>query len=267
MREEIERGIGGMQALSKIVPEGGLKNREKVTEEMDELISPAFEPYFLANAALHLLAECKRCGRCCREEKTIAVSMEDCRRIASHLGLSLKRFMMDYTRPHELKGENVGNARMMKKVHGMPCPFFDSALPGCRIQSVKPQVCAAVFYLSKMNLLICEEQKKLSTFPKCPADMELRARIADFSRLLEEDSEAKEELKRLFSFARPEAELFRLLLRLKGMEIYFGRERAALLARRLGLARMPEDEEIKPSAFLYAVNLLGEGDGIEKKLR
>ena len=165
---------------------------------------------------------------------------------------------MDYTRPHELKGENVGNARMMKKVQGMPCPFFDSALPGCRIQSVKPQVCTAVFYLSKMNLLICEEQQKLSTFPKCPADIELRARIADFARLLEADSEAKEELKRLFSYARPEAELFRLLLRLKGMEIYFGREKAALLARRLGLARMPEDEEIKPSAFLYAVNLLGE---------
>ena len=131
MREEIERGIGGMQALNRIVPEGGLKNRKKVTEEMDELISPEFEPYFLANAALHLLAECKRCGRCCREEKTIAVSMEDARRIARHLGLSLKRFMMDYTRPHELKGENVGNARMIKKRRVCPVrssiPLFPAA--------------------------------------------------------------------------------------------------------------------------------------------
>ncbi len=76
----------------------------------------------------------------------------------------------------------------------------------------------------------------------------------------------KKSLSVSFPIARPEAELFRLLLRLKGMEIYFGRERAALLARRLGLARMPEDEEIKPSAFLYAVNLLGEWDGIDKEL-
>ena len=69
---------------------------------MDELISPEFEPYFLANAALHLLVVCERCGRCCLEEKGIAVSIEDCRRIARHLGLSLKSFMRDYTRPHDL---------------------------------------------------------------------------------------------------------------------------------------------------------------------
>jgi Fe-S-cluster containining protein len=254
MRDEIERGIGSLQALRKVVPEGGLKNQRKVTEEMDELISPEFEPYFLANAALHLLAECKRCGRCCREEKTIALSMQDCRRIASHLGLSLKKFMMDYTRPHELKGENVGNARMIKKEQGKACPFFDPAISGCSIHSVKPQVCIAVFYLSKMNLLICEKQQKLSAFPECPADVMLRATIADFACRLEVDSEARE-LERLFSFARPEAELILLLLRLKGMEIYFGRERAAMFARRLGLVRMPEDEEMKPAAFLYAVKL------------
>ena len=77
------------------MPEGGLKNLDRVKEEMDELISPEFEPYFSANAALHLLAECERCGRCCLEENAIAASIDDCRRIARHLGLSLKRLMMD----------------------------------------------------------------------------------------------------------------------------------------------------------------------------
>jgi Fe-S-cluster containining protein len=259
-REEIDRGINAMQALQRLVPEGGLKNRDRIREEMDELISPEFEPYFLANAALHLLAVCERCGRCCLEEKGIAVSIDDSRRIARHLGLSLKRFMMDYTRPHDLLGELVGSARMLGKKEGDACPFFDSGLPGCRIYSVKPQVCTAALYLSKMNLLTCEEQQKIETFPICTADEKLRARIADFALRLDEDAGAKSELVRLFASARPEVELFRLLLRLKGMEIYFGPEKAALLARRMGLARMPGDEVLKEAGFLYAatINLLRE---------
>ena len=62
LKEEIDRGINAMQALQRLVPESGLKNLDRVKEEMDELISPEFEPYFLANAALHLLAVCERCG-------------------------------------------------------------------------------------------------------------------------------------------------------------------------------------------------------------
>ena len=157
---------------------------------------------------------------------------------------------MDYTRPHELKGDLVGSARMLGKEEGEPCPFFDSRLPGCRIYSVKPQVCTAALYLSKMNLLTCEEQQEIGTFPICSADEKLKARIADFALRLDEDPAAKRELDGLFASDRPEVELFRLLLRLKGMEIYFGREKAALLARRLGLARIPEDEELRGAAFL-----------------
>jgi Fe-S-cluster containining protein len=259
--EEIDRGIRAMQALQKLVLEGGLKNLEQVREEMDEMISPEFEPYFLANAALHLLSVCERCGRCCLEEKSIAVSIDDCRRIARHLGLSLKRFMKDYTRPHELKGELVGSARTLGKKEGEPCPFFDCNLPGCRIHSVKPQVCEAALYLSKMNLLICEEQKKINDFPICSADAKLRARIADFAMRMDEDE--KNELHSLFKSARPEVELFRLLLRLKGMEIYFGPERATLFARKLGLARVPGDEVMKGTAFIYAFNLMDS----EKEIR
>ncbi|MCX6678423.1 MAG: YkgJ family cysteine cluster protein [Methanothrix sp.] len=258
LREEIDSGVKAMQALSKLVPEGGLKNLDLVKEEMDELISPEFEPYFSANAALHLLAVCERCGRCCLEEKIIAVSIDDCRRIARHQGLSLKKFMMDYTRPHELKGDLVGSARMLGKKEGEACPFFDSGLPGCRIHSVKPQVCTAALYLTKMNLLTCEEQQKVGTFPICSADEKLRARIADYALRLNEDPAAKGELVRLFDSTRPEVKLFRLLLRLKGMEIYFGRERAAPLAWKLGLARMPEAGEMVEAGFLYAVSMLGE---------
>jgi hypothetical protein len=52
-------------------------------------------------------------------------------------------------------------------------------------------------------------------------------------------------------------ELFRLLLRIKGMEIYFGPEKGALIARRLWLVRVPGDEEMRGAAFLFAVYAVG----------
>ncbi|MDD4652667.1 MAG: YkgJ family cysteine cluster protein [Methanothrix sp.] len=259
MREEIDRGIRAMQALKDLVPSGGLRNLDQVISEMDGMISPEFEPYFLANTALNLLFVCDRCGRCCREEKVIAVSIDDCRRIARYLGVSLKRFMKDYTRPHELKGKLVGSARMLKKNAGEACPFYDPALPGCRIHSAKPQVCIAALYLSKMNLLICEEQKKVNSFPICSADEKMRARITELSSRIKEDAGAKKQLDQLFDDARDEAELeelFLLLLRLKGMQIYFGEEKAAKLARKLGLERVPGDDALKETGLIYAARLL-----------
>ena len=136
MSPEIEVALEAMKDLYRLLPPGGLKDRERVVRDMEEMISRDYEPYFSGNAALHLLAECQRCGRCCREEKSIAVSIEDCRRIARHLGLSQKRFMMEYTRPHSLKSAAVGSARLLCKEEGEPCPFYDPLLPGCR--SIKP---------------------------------------------------------------------------------------------------------------------------------
>jgi Fe-S-cluster containining protein len=254
--EEIDSSIRTLQALIKLVPAGGLKNQKLVQQEMDEMISPEFEPYFSANAALHLLAECERCGRCCREENTIAVSIEDSRRIARHLGLSQKRFMRDYTRPHELKADLVGSARMLKKRVDVSCLFYDPDLPGCQIHSVKPQVCRAAYYLSKMNLMLCEEQKRIGEIPGCPADAKLRARLAEFRELLDEDPRAQDKLEALFSSGGEEVEVFLLFLRLKGMEIYFGQEKAEMLARRLGLVRIPGDDEMKGAARLYVVSLM-----------
>ena len=256
LSEEIDCGIRALLALRKLVPEGGPKNLEQVQQEMDGMISPEFEPYFSANAAMHLLAECERCGWCCREENKIAVSIEDCRRIARHLGLSLKKFMIDYTRPHELKAKEVGSARMLKKGAGESCPFYDATLPGCRIHSVKPQVCRAAYYLSKMNLMLCEEHKQVCAIPNCPADARLRARLAEFGRRLDASPRAREKLENLFSSSGPEVEVFLLFLRLKGMEIYFGRERAEALARKMGLARVPGNGEMKGAGWMWAWSLM-----------
>ncbi len=253
---EISNMLETLRNLQNLLQPSGLDRLEIVKAVMNELISEKYEPYFCGNAALHILSSCQRCGRCCRDEKTVAMSIDDCRKIAKHLGLSLKRFNIEYTRPHALKGENVGNARMIRKAEGEYCPFYDASLPGCGIHPVKPQVCSAAFYLSKMNLLLCKENGVFSTFKECPSDRELRASIKELGTKIEDDSEAKGKLVSTFQSELPEIRLFRILLRLKGMEIYFGRDKAAHLARKMGLKRMPSIEELKPAAFLYAVLLL-----------
>ena len=150
----------------------------------------------------------------------------------------------------------VGNARMVRKEKEGPCPFYNPDLPGCEIHPVKPQVCSAAYYLSKMNLLLCEETGRFSTFAQCPSDVDLRVRIRDFIIKLRKDPEAKNELARIFQSSQPEIRLFLQLLRLKGLEIYFGRDKVTPLVKMLGLKRMPEDEELRPAALLYAVVLL-----------
>lgn len=259
LKAEIDSRLKTLCTLKDLLPPEGLASSERAAKEMGELISEKYEPYFSGNAALHILSACQRCGRCCRNERSIsvAVSIDDCRRIAKHLSMSQKKFLMQYTRPHDLKGTNVGSARLIRKGEGEHCPFYDFSLPGCSIHKVKPQVCSAALYLSKMNLLLCRDSSRFSTFSQCPSDGALRARVEEFLIKINNDPEAKGELERIFRSDLPEVRLFRLLLRLKGMEIYFGREKAALLARKLGLKRIPSDEELGPVAFLYAVTLLG----------
>jgi hypothetical protein len=107
-----------------------------------------------------------------------------------------------------------------------------------------------------MNLIICEEQKKVNDFPICSADGKLRARIAELSSRIREDASTEKRLDRLFDGTRYEAELFLLLLRLKGMQIYFGEEKAAKLSWKLGLERVPEDDALREISPLYAARML-----------
>jgi Fe-S-cluster containining protein len=222
---------------------------------MAELISNDFEPFFCGNAAFHLLVHCSRCGRCCKEERTIAVSIEDCGRIARHRGKSRKKFIAEFTTPHELSASRVGNARMLKKAEGHPCPFYDPDLPGCSIHEVKPQVCSAAFYLSKMNLLLCRENKCLSVFPSCPADIELREQLLAWKSGLEKNTIGFQ-LSNETDGSSIDMDRYLILLRLKGMEIYYGKETATRLARRIGLPKTPSDDEIRPIARLFILQLL-----------
>jgi Fe-S-cluster containining protein len=256
LRADMKRRFMTLRHLWDLMPSSDLSEVEQSYAKMNELISNEYEPYFSGNAALHILAQCQRCGQCCRNEAAFALSLEDSRRIARHLQISLKKFMIEYTQPHALKDPQIGNARMAKRNSDLSCIFYDPSLPGCTVQEVKPQVCSAAYYLTKMNLLLCDQNHRFSSFPRCPADSKLRSELQAYAALLSQDPEAMDQAVQAFRSDRPEIRLFRFLLRLKGMEIYFGKETAEGLRQAANLKRLAKIDELSEVAFLYAVNLI-----------
>jgi len=144
---------------------------------------------------------------------------------------------------------------MLKKEKDLPCPFYDSHIPGCSIHEVKPQVCSAAFYLSKMNLLLCKENKCFSIFPNCPADIAMRKQLSAWKSCLKKDATDFQFPKHPVGSSTDD-DMCLILLRLKGMEIYFGKDMAARLARKAGLPKTPSDDEIMPIACLFLLRLL-----------
>jgi Fe-S-cluster containining protein len=254
----MERNIDEIVLPRHLIMHIDAKRMSAASQDMTELISTDFEPFFCGNAAFYLLSHCRRCGRCCEEERTIAISIEDCGRIARYLGKSRKKFLSEFTEAHELSSIEVGNARMLKKEKDRPCPFYDSDIPGCSIHEVKPQVCSAAFYLSKMNLLLCKENKCFSVFPNCPVDIAMRKQLSAWKSCLEKDATDFQFSNHLVGSSTDDN--MYLLLRLKGMEIYFGKDMAARLAQKAGLPKAPSDDEIRPIARLFLIRLLTVND-------
>lgn len=77
---------------------------------------------------------CKRCGACCQGESTVSLTEEDVLNIANYLGLSVEKFLRDYTIK---KGEN----RLEMRVVNNHCIFFDEEENLCLIHPVKPKPC------------------------------------------------------------------------------------------------------------------------------
>jgi len=77
---------------------------------------------------------CKRCGTCCQGESTVSLSHEEVLNISNFLGLSMEKFLEDYT---VKKGEN----RLEMKVVNNHCIFFDEKNKVCLIHPVKPKAC------------------------------------------------------------------------------------------------------------------------------
>jgi hypothetical protein len=115
-----------------------------------------------------------------------------------------------------------------------------------------------------MNLLLCKEDKCFSVFPNCSADIAMRKQLSAWKSCLEKDATD-------FQFpnhtvgSSTDDNMYLVLLRLKGMEIYFGKDMAARLARKAGLPKTPGDDEIRPISRFFLLRLLMVNDA-EKML-
>lgn len=78
---------------------------------------------------------CRRCGECCRWEGDVRLLQEEIAVIAGFLGLSVDRFIDEYTRlAHDRKCLSL-----IESGQGY-CIFLEEGI-GCRINEVKPRQC------------------------------------------------------------------------------------------------------------------------------
>jgi Fe-S-cluster containining protein len=87
-------------------------------------------------ARAQLSFECHRCGRCCRLPPLVVLSGKDINRMATHLKLSRKVFIREYTR-------RVDEFRYLKTT--TPCIFLEGN--DCSIYEVRPMQCRGYPYL------------------------------------------------------------------------------------------------------------------------
>jgi hypothetical protein len=144
---------------------------------------------------------------------------------------------------------------MLKKGRTSSAHFMIPTFPDVAYLRSSRKYSSAAFYLSKMNLLLCKENKCFSVFPNCPADIAMRKQLSAWKSCLKKDATD-------FQFSKhpvgssTDDDMYLNLLRLKGMEIYFGKDMAVRLARKAGLSKTPSDDEIRPIACLFLLRLL-----------
>ena len=81
---------------------------------------------------------CRRCGNCCRWKGCVKVQDHEADKIAEFLGLSVEKFINDYTR---LSPDRM-HLSLLEKEDGS-CQWLTEAdgLPACAIDPVKPAQC------------------------------------------------------------------------------------------------------------------------------
>jgi Fe-S-cluster containining protein len=114
--------------------------------------------------------DCCRCANCCRAYK-ILLNDTDIARISAHLGMYETEFHNKYLESYE--NDDEGHTQYVLKEK--PCCFL--AEDGrCRIQAVKPAVCAGYPFTNKPNRL-CSMMGVIEFAETCPIVFEILERL------------------------------------------------------------------------------------------
>ena len=83
---------------------------------------------------------CERCPAYCCSYPVIRVTKKDLRRLAEHLGLSLKRTLKAHT-----EAEGKGKKRILRhrkdEHYGTVCRFLDRETRRCTVYEARPEIC------------------------------------------------------------------------------------------------------------------------------
>lgn len=89
---------------------------------------------------------CVECpGYCCSVYGTVTLSKFDAKRLAKHLGVTVKRLLTKYTK----KGEDGPSLIQSKDpLMGKSCVFLDKETRGCTVYHGRPNICRKFPYES-----------------------------------------------------------------------------------------------------------------------
>jgi hypothetical protein len=91
---------------------------------------------------------CNQCGQCCKEREDILLPPLDLFKIAIHLNRTIKGVLSDYCESYEGATSKLPVVRIKPQGNRRICPFLRQGK--CRVQPVKPAVCA-LFPIGRMT--------------------------------------------------------------------------------------------------------------------
>lgn len=187
---------------------------------------------FIAMIAAQMAFICQRCGRCCQGTMAVMIRQEECRNVATSLGISLKNFIKLYTERNRRSEEGF---LLRGTSEQKSCPFYDETA-GCRIHKVRPTVCRVYPCMNAE-----EGQIEPHFYKTCPGCYELVEEIYA-TQLAPEINPVVEEFKK-----SPEhISLMEAIIWSEGMELFehsdkIMREKISDIRENLKFRRMSED--------------------------
>lgn len=112
-------------------------------------------------AAMQIIMQCQRCGRCCVHMRGIAYNSVDTQRMAKHLDIEKKEFIKNYTRP----SGNKPSDRWLNLKGDEECIFWSK--DGCTQYHGRGQVCRLYPFTSPEQLEAVRNKKPWHIYAAC----------------------------------------------------------------------------------------------------
>jgi Fe-S-cluster containining protein len=222
-----------------------IKNQLRDPEKVQKILGGLNQKYFMTVAS-QVLFECENCGKCCEGGCTnVTFDTEDCSVAANFLGISRKKFMVDYT----LKHPRAVNFRVMKDTQkSESCIFRDIKNKKCKIYGGRSKICR----IYPMMNIDDKNNDNPHIYFECNGTMTLVNKMIDYQQKNKELCETFVENQN--KEKDPTLDLLLKVLWLKGIQFIHGEEYSKIAAQTLDInwqAVQDNIESIKMDLMIF----------------